>query len=94
MNSQEIPTNKTLSKKLDALLKHKEEQLNITVIDVAYDSNNHAHVLAKRKSDDSFVVWTSTNTGESKTTYIDFYNGKYDMDLNAGVTELNRRANK
>lgn len=92
---QVIPTNNKKSKeKLDALIKRKEEQLDIMVIDVAYDSDNNAHILAKRKSDNSFIVWTSINTGEMETTYVDFYNGSYDMDLNTGVMELNRRASK
>lgn len=90
--SQEIkPMHKQLNEKLDKLIKRKEKELNLYIVDVVIGPNKYAHILAKRESDNSFVVWTSPYTGEYKTSYVDFYSGMYDMPLTHAVEELNRR---
>lgn len=41
--------------------------------------------------DKTFIVWSSYYGGENSRSYDSFYNGKYDMTLKEGITELDRR---
>lgn len=60
--------------KIKELIKRKEKELKVYEIQKAFDSQNNLHVLCKRESDSSYVVWTAYYTGEEKTSYKDFYN--------------------
>lgn len=76
---------------IDELLKRKSKELNIDIIRNELSRNGDLHVLALRDSDKSYVVWTSYNTGEDKTSYVDFYNGKYDLTIDQAQIEYDRR---
>lgn len=80
--------------KLKALIKAKEKELKVNAVEIMKDARNNVHILAKRDIDNSFIVWTTYNTGEPETSYQGFSNGKYDMTLPSAVNELLRRANK
>lgn len=88
-----MPISKSLQEKLRHLCEQKEKTLNITILHIMCDRDfQHAHILAKRLSNNSFIVWTSGNTGKEQISYENFYNGKYDMNLLEGLEELFRRA--
>src|SRR5699024_6168701 len=76
------------------LIVDKEIELNLKVVEESLDEKNNLHILCQRYSDNSHVVWTSYHTGEVETSYVDFYNGKYDMSREDGYKELNRRVER
>lgn len=68
-----------MENKINDLLKIKSEELNIEIVKQEIARNKDLHVLAFRKFDSSYIVWTSYYTGEEKTSYVGFYNGSYDL---------------
>lgn len=80
--------------KIGRLLFQKEKELNLVVVGQEFDDRKNLHVLCNRRFDNSYVVWTAYNTGEEKTSFENFYNGKYDMTLEEGVRELERRRDR
>ncbi|WP_144460404.1 hypothetical protein [Siminovitchia fortis] len=80
--------------KIDALFAEKTEELNVRVIAYQFDEEKNLHVLCQRDSDRSYISWSSYYTGEKNSSFENFYNGKYDMDLGQGIRELKKRSGK
>lgn len=78
--------------KIKSLLAKKEKELNVHVVSTEFDEDKNLHILCHRMTDDSFIVWSSYYTGEEKTSFVNFHNGSYDMTLEQGVRELERRS--
>lgn len=76
------------------LIKDKEKELNVAVVDVKFDNEMNLHVLANRLTDDSYVAWNSYFVEEMEKSYVNFYNGKYDIDIEQGMRELERRSGR
>lgn len=73
------------------LLDRKSKELNVDVISYNFKAEGDAIVLAYRPIDTSYIVWTTYCTGEAKTSFVDFYNGKYDMTKENATQEYERR---
>lgn len=76
---------------LQDTLRERETALNVRTIDIQYDNERNAHIIAQRNSDGTFVVWTSYYTREEQSRYFGLYNGTYDLDLRQAVREQDRR---
>lgn len=83
-----------MNDKIGRLLFQKEKELNLVVVGQEFDDRNNLHVLCNRRFDNSYIVWTAYNTDEEKNSFENFYNGKYDMTLEEGVQELERRRDR
>lgn len=81
-------------KNVDSLFERKKRELGVQIVGYEFSENKDLHVLAKRESDGTYVGWTSYYTGEDKTSYVDFYNGAYDMNKVQGLKELEIRTGK
>lgn len=92
--SIETYNDKKLENKKGHLFFRKEFELGVIVIDEQHSENGDLHVLCKRESDNSHVVWTSYNTGDLETSYEDFYGGEYDLTKEEGFRELDRRSGR
>lgn len=91
-----------LPAKLNELNNQKREELQINIVAVYYKEKHKAYILAQRKSDMRYVVWTAYYTGEDITRHSErnfliqhseYYNGAYDMSIYQGVREIKRRIN-
>lgn len=80
--------------KIKSLLAEKEKELNVHVVSTEFDEDKNLHILCHRITDDSFIVWSSYYTGEEKTSFVNFYNGAYDMTLEQGLEVLYERSGK
>lgn len=75
---------------IDLLIK-KQNELNVTALEYE-DTESESHIICHRESDDTFIVWTSYYTNEAKTSYQNFFNGKYDIPtLELARQEVKRR---
>lgn len=80
-----------MKNKIERLIKEKESKLNVYVLEKSLDSKRNLHVLCKVEADGSYTIWTSFYTGEEKTSYVDFYNGKHDLTLKQAIEEFCKR---
>lgn len=81
--------------KLDALIRRKEREQEVILIDSKTDDEGNVHVLMKRYGRrQGHIVWTTFDTGELTTTYSDFYKGLYNQTYESGQEELTRRCSR
>lgn len=85
---------KNFISKLEKMIKKKEKELKVQVIEKVIDSLGDVHLLCKKELDGSYAVWSSYNTGEEITSYENFYNGFYSKDLKVAVMELTKRVKR
>lgn len=70
--------------KRNEMIKEKEKELNVQVVEQTVPVDGVFYVLCRREFDNSYTVWNANEEG--------FYNGKYDMNLKEGIAELERRS--
>lgn len=80
-----------LEQKLKDLIQKEEKRLNVSVIGVEKGKNNNAYILARKKSNGEYCVWTSFYTGEIETSYEGFYSGEYTFELMEAIKEFTNR---
>lgn len=85
-------TKEKYNEKIENLINTNQEKLNVHVVATKMDEGKNLHILCKREFDDSYVTWTSYYTGEEKNSFVGFYDGHYDMTLEQGVRDLERRS--
>lgn len=84
------PTEKAA--KLDALIRRKEREQEVILVDSKTDREGNVHVLMRRyPRRQCHIVWTTFDTGEEETTYSDFYKGMYNLSHESGLAEIRRR---
>lgn len=81
-----------MNETIDKLIKRKESKLKINVLEVVFDPMENLHLLCKKETDGSYVVWTAYNTNDEKTKYENFYHGLHDLSLKEAINEFTKRA--
>lgn len=80
--------------KRETLIRRKEKDLNIYIIEILHDEKGNVHILAKKEANGEYAIWTSYFTGELKTSYVDFYDGIYTYDVKEAVNEYMKRCGR